>query len=39
MAIPAMLMRHFGHSDFGVYAKVQEGGRIATGAEVRVAGS
>jgi uncharacterized protein YcbX len=37
MAIPAMLMRHFGHSDFGIYAKVVEGGRIATGSPLSVA--
>lgn len=34
MAIPSMLMRHFGHSDFGVYAMVRTGGSIAEGAEL-----
>jgi hypothetical protein len=29
MAIPALLQRKYGHSDFGVYAKVTVGGRIA----------
>jgi uncharacterized protein YcbX len=31
MALPAVLMRQFGHSDFGIYAKVASAGRIATG--------
>jgi hypothetical protein len=31
MAVPAVLMRQFGHSDFGVYAKVTSAGRIAAG--------
>ena len=30
-AIPSMLMRHYGHSDFGVYAMVTAAGEIATG--------
>lgn len=36
MAIPALLMRHWGHSDFGVYARVTDGGEIARGAQVIV---
>jgi hypothetical protein len=36
MAIPALLLRHFGHSDFGVYAKVTQGGAVARGDAVRV---
>jgi hypothetical protein len=36
MAIPAMLQRHFGHSDFGIYAKVAAAGRIKTGDPVTV---
>lgn len=31
MAIPAQLQRHFGHADFGIYAKVTAGGRLAVG--------
>lgn len=31
LAIPATLLRTWGHSDFGVYAKVIGAGRIATG--------
>jgi uncharacterized protein YcbX len=31
MAVPALLQRHFGHADFGVYAKVTSGGRLAVG--------
>jgi uncharacterized protein len=31
MAIPALLTRTWGHSDFGVYAKVVEGGEISAG--------
>ena len=31
MAIPAKLLRSWGHSDFGVYAKVIAAGRIGTG--------
>ena len=29
--VPAILSRHFGHSDFGVYATVKSGGNITTG--------
>jgi uncharacterized protein YcbX len=35
-AIPALLMRHWGHSDFGVYANVTTGGELARGAVVAV---
>lgn len=31
MAIPALLQRTWGHSDFGIYAKVKVGGEIAEG--------
>lgn len=31
MAIPALLERNWGHSDFGVYARVIEGGLLAQG--------
>jgi uncharacterized protein len=31
MAIPAQLSRTWGHSDFGVYAKVMDGGEIIAG--------
>ena len=31
MAIPAVLQRTWGHSDFGIYARVVEGGRLAVG--------
>jgi MOSC domain-containing protein len=31
MAIPALLMRTWGHSDFGVYAKVIDGGEVVAG--------
>jgi uncharacterized protein len=34
MAIPAELVRAWGHQDFGVYAKVTEGGLVAPGAPV-----
>lgn len=34
MAIPAHLMRHWGHQDFGIYAKVVTGGEVAVGAAV-----
>ena len=36
MAIPALLQRTWGHGDFGVYAKVETGGRIGTGDTVTV---
>jgi uncharacterized protein YcbX len=34
MAIPAILMRTWGHSDLGVYATVVEGGTVSVGSEV-----
>jgi len=34
MAIPAHLMRNWGHQDFGIYAKVVAGGEIGIGAPV-----
>jgi uncharacterized protein YcbX len=34
MGIPALLTRTWGHSDFGIYAKVVDGGEIAVGAPV-----
>jgi uncharacterized protein len=34
MAIPATLMRTWGHQDFGIYAKVTAGGIVAVGAPV-----
>jgi uncharacterized protein YcbX len=34
MAIPATLMRTWGHQDFGIYAKVVAGGAIAVGTPV-----
>ena len=34
MAIPAHLMRTWGHQDLGIYAKVMSGGQIAVGAPV-----
>ena len=37
MAIPAALMRTYGHEDFGVYAKVTQGGTVRTGDAVRTA--
>ncbi len=37
MALPAMLMRAYGHEDFGVYASVSDGGVIKTGDTLRVA--
>lgn len=36
MAIPAALMRTWGHEDFGIYAKVVAGGVLAVGAPVSV---
>jgi uncharacterized protein YcbX len=38
MAIPATLMRTWGHQDFGIYAKVTGGGGIAVGSPVRPPG-
>jgi uncharacterized protein YcbX len=37
MAIPAHLMRTWGHQDFGIYAKVVTGGEISPGAQVAAA--
>lgn len=37
MAIPAVLQRSFGHSDFGVYARIVAGGEISVGDPVVVA--
>ncbi len=37
MAIPAILQRAFGHSDFGVYAKVAQGGQLAVGDALTIA--
>jgi MOSC domain-containing protein len=34
MAVPATLMRTWGHQDLGMYAKVVEGGTISVGSEV-----
>lgn len=34
MAIPAMLTRAYGHQDFGIYASVVQGGKIAAGDRV-----
>jgi hypothetical protein len=36
MAIPAHLMRTWGHQDFGIYAKVVTGGEIGVGAAIAV---
>ncbi len=36
MAIPQVLLRTFGHQDFGVYAKVEVGGRVAAGDAVSI---
>jgi hypothetical protein len=38
MALPAHLMRTWGHQDFGIYAKVRTGGEVAVGAPVTVPG-
>lgn len=35
IAIPAIMQRHFGHADFGIYAKVSAGGELAVGDAVR----
>lgn len=37
MAIPATLMRAYGHEDFGVYARVTRGGRVKSGDPVKLA--
>jgi uncharacterized protein len=37
MAVPALLQRNFGHSDFGVYGKIIRGGQLAVGDSVSVA--
>jgi uncharacterized protein YcbX len=34
MAIPATLLRTWGHQDFGIYAKVVAGGTVSVGSEV-----
>jgi uncharacterized protein YcbX len=39
LAIPATLMRSFGHADCGVYGEVVEAGAIAVGDRVLAAGS
>lgn len=39
MAIPSVLLREWGHSDFGIYGRVTEGGEIALGDAVSVATS
>lgn len=36
MAIPATLSRSFGHTDFGIYAKVATAGEISAGAAVTI---
>ncbi|MDX2156535.1 MAG: MOSC domain-containing protein [Hyphomicrobiaceae bacterium] len=36
MAIPAVLQRTFGHSDFGIYAKVAAAGALAVGDRISV---
>ena len=36
MAIPQVLLRTFGHSDFGVYAKVERGGMLKAGDTIKV---
>lgn len=35
MSIPALLQRHWGHTDFGVYAKVLTAGTLAVGDDVQ----
>ncbi len=35
MAIPALLERHWGHTDFGIYATVENSGAVAIGDEVQ----
>ena len=37
MAIPAHLQRTWGHTDFGVYARVVQGGELAVGARLTTA--
>ena len=36
MALPRLLMEHYGHADMGVYVEIDEGGNIAPGAPVRL---
>lgn len=36
MDIPAVIARRWGHTDFGVYARVTAGGRIAPGAAIEI---
>jgi uncharacterized protein len=36
MAIPALLQRTWGHTDFGIYARVREAGEIAAGAALTI---
>lgn len=35
--LPQTLMRSYGHSDYGVYAGVIEGGEVAAGDEIAIA--
>lgn len=37
MSIPAILQRTWGHTDFGIYAKVESGGTVRVGDGVRLA--
>jgi uncharacterized protein YcbX len=37
MAIPAHLQRTWGHTDFGIYARVVQGGELAVGARITTA--
>lgn len=36
MSIPSLLQRQWGHTDFGIYAKVTTGGLISDGDEMRI---
>ena len=35
-AIPQLLLRTLGHQDFGIYAKVEQGGKLSVGDRVAV---
>lgn len=35
MSIPSLLQRHWGHTDFGIYAKITKGGEISIKDEIR----
>ena len=37
MSVPSLLERSFGHQDFGIYARVEQGGTLRTGSQLSLA--